>query len=236
VLASALLVLAAFQAVAAGPSESLLAALRERALRGMTAVVQGRLYLERTRPDSPDEPLVGVGVLLVPRTSDLVERLEALRRGSRESVDGFRGAAPGVRSALETYERQLWHAGYPDAAVRTSTDSSGTFRAELPAGQWLLVAERSVYLPVQSPRESAAPTASALDPLARYATTAYQHFRPTARLVGFDAVSLWVRELSAEPGQTVSLELHDRGLWLSGVAEDHDTPRRLRFSSGGRKR
>ena len=235
-IAAALLLLATASAGAAPPSATALAELRQRILRGMTATVEGRLYVERTRPSAPDEPLVGVGVLLLPRSPELIESLAALKRASRESMEGFRGAAPGVRALIESYEEGLWHAGYPDAAVRTATDASGAFRAEVPAGQWLLVAERSIYMPVQTPRSGGAPSVTALDPLARYSTTAYQHFQPTARLLGFDAVSLWVREVDVEAGQTTSLELHDRGLWLSGVVEDHEIARRLRFSSGGRKR
>jgi hypothetical protein len=235
-IAAALVLLALSPAIAAEPSAAALAELRQRILRGMTATVQGRLYVERARPDAPDEPLVGVGVLLVPRSAELVERLDALKRASRDSIQGFREAAPGVRAVLEAYERQLWHAGYPDAAVRTSTDTTGAFRAEVPAGQWVLVAERSVYLPVRPSHSAPPPTATALDPLARYSTSAYQHFQPVARLVGFDAVSLWVRQVDVESGETVALELHDRGLWLSGIAEDLEISRRLRFSGGGRKR
>ena len=233
-IAAALLLLAASGTLAAEPSASVLEGLRQRGLRGATATVEGRLYVERTRPSAPDAPLVGVGVLLVPRSSELLERLDTLRRGARESADGFRAAAPGVRAALEEYEQALWRAGYPDAALRTATDATGAFRVEVPAGPWILVAERSVYVPVHTGSSVAPPTASALDPLARYSTGAYQHFHPTARVVGFDAVALWIREVEAAAGNTVALELHDRGLWLSGVAEDVETPRRMRFTSGGR--
>ncbi len=148
-------------------------------------------------------------------------------------MKGFRDAAPIVRSALEDYEQGLWEAGYPDAAVRTSTDADGAFRAEVPAGAWLLVAQRSVFVSTAPPRASAAPTAQALDPLARYMTSAYQHFLPTARLTGFDAVTVWLREVEVDAGGTIALELHDRGIWLSGVAEETDVPRRGRFAPKG---
>src|SRR5204863_8900767 len=123
-------------------------------------------------------------------TDELVARLESLKRQARESVRGFRDAAPGVHGALEDYEQQLWQLGYPDAAVRTSTDGAGVFRTELPAGAWLFAAERSVYVPVASSPPSPSPTALALDPLALYSTSAYQHFLPTGRLSGYDAVTV----------------------------------------------
>ena len=233
-LAAALLLLAASGTFAAEPPTSALESIRQRLLRGTTATVEGRLYVERTRPNAPDEPLAGVGVLMVPRSGELLERLDALKRGARESADGFRTAAPNVRAAVENYEEQLWRAGYPDAALRTSTDANGVFRIAVPPGSWILVAERSVYVPIHTPSTAAPPTASALDPLARYSTNAYQHFHPTARVIGFDAVSLWIREVEVGDGATVALELHDRGIWLSGMAEDVETPRRVRFTSGGR--
>ena len=226
-----LLVLVA-PALAAELSVRKLEELRQRP-RG---TVEGRLYIERAKPNAPDDPLVGVNIFVLPHSDDRLERLEALKRQSRESMQGFREAAPGVRALLEAYESELWEAGYPDVAVRTSTDAAGAFRAELPMGTWLLVAERSVVVPVQQARGSGTPTPQALDPLARYATSSYQHFLPTSRLVSYDAVSIWLRELKVESGQTVSLELHDRGVWLSAIAEETETPRRTRFAPGGRKR
>lgn len=230
----ALLVLVTDPALAVEPAVSVLEELRQRAIRKTTGLVQGRVYIERARPNAPDDPLVGVGVLVVPRSEELLERLESVKQQARESMQGFRDAAPAVRAIVEEHERQLWQAGYPDAAVRTATDATGAFHAGLPAGAWLLVAERSVFLPVHSAKPSPAPTAIALDPLARYSTMAYQHFLPTARLAGYDAVSVWLRELSVDAGQTIALDLHDRGVWLSGVAEERETPRRVRFAPGGR--
>lgn len=230
-----LLVVAA-PALAVEPSAPALETLRQGFVRKSTGRVEGRVYIERARPNAPDDPLAGVSILLVPRSDELLDRLEGLKRQARESMRGFREAAPATRAALEDAETQLWKAGYPEAAVRTSTDAAGAFRAELPAGAWLLAAERSVFVPVQSARGGAAPTPQALDPLARYATSSYQHFLPSARLVGYDAVTIWLRELNVESGQAVTLELHDRGVWLSGVAEETETPRRIRFAPGGRKR
>jgi hypothetical protein len=232
----ALLVLVAGSAAALEPSNATLEALRQRAVRGTSGTVEGRIYVERTKPDAPDTPLPGVGLLLVPRSDELLARLETAKRNARESMKGFREAAPVIRAAVEAYELQLWRAGYPDAAVRTSTNAEGAFRAEVPAGAWILVAERSVFVPTVPPSASPASTAQVLDPLARYTTSAYQHFLPAARLAGYDAVTVWLRELTIEEGGTLALDLHDRAIWLSGVAEETDTPRRIRFAPTGRMR
>ena len=45
-----------------------------------------------------------------------------------------------------------------------------------------------------------------------------------------------LREVEAESGQRVELELHDRGVWLSGVEEELAIPRRVKFGGGGLRR
>jgi hypothetical protein len=218
------------------PSPSTLEELRQRGVRKVAGVVEGRIYVERAKPNDPDTVLAGVGVLVVPRSGELLERLDTAKRNARESVQGFRDAAPTVRGAVEAYEQRLWEAGYPDAAVRTSTDASGAFRAEVPAGAWILVAERSIFVPTTTVRPAPPPTAQVLDPLARYTTSAYQHFLPSAQLLGYEAVTVWMREIEVGPGATITLDLHDRGIWLSGVAEETDVPRRMKFSPKGHLR
>ena len=235
VLAVLLLAGSAGVTLAAPPSQATLEALRQRGLRGETATIEGRIYMEGRKPSDPDEPLVGIGVLLVPHSTALLEQVEALKQRSRESMDGFRDAAPQTRAAVLEYETALWQLGYPDAAVRAVTDAQGRFQATVPGGgAWILFAERSIYVSVHTPRVEAAPSATALDPLARYSTSQYQHFQKVARVSGFDAVSMWLRELEVQTGRTVAVELHDRGLWLSGVVEETDVPQRVRV--GGSKK
>ena len=236
VLAAVMLVTIVAYAWAEVPRPSVLEDLRQRILRGDTGTVEGRVYIERRKPDAPDEPLAGLGVLLVPRSVDLLDQLESLKRASRDSVQGFRDAAPGVRDLVEEYETDLWRAGYPDATPRGATDATGAFRLDVPAGAWILVVHRSVFVKMHSTRTEAPPSALALDPLARYSTSQFQHFQPAARMTGFDAVSVWLREVDVEPGRTVALELHDRGVWLSGVIEEHELARRGRLIGINRKR
>ena len=228
---------AAASVVAAHAQSPTPAELRERAQRGLTATVEGRAYLERARPDAPDEPLVGASIAMLPSSPALLERLAGIKRQSRESMQGFRDGAPAVRELVESYESELWNAGYPEAAIRAGTDEDGRFRLDVPAGPWVLVAIRRVFVTQdRAARDTPARSAAALDPLARYATSQYQHFLPSARMTGFDAVSIWVRELEVESRQRIELELHDRGVWLSGVEEETTVPRRLKFGGGGFRR
>ena len=235
-LVAAVLVTLVGVGLAQEPARSGLETLRQQILGGATGIVEGRLYMEGRKPNDPPDPLVGVGVLVVPRSAELLESLEAVKRQSRESIDGFRNAAPATRAAINGYEQRLWRMGYPDAAIRAVTDATGAFRAVVPSGSWVMVAERSVFVTIRSPRPGVSPTANALDPLAVYATSQYQHFHKVAQLTGFDAVSVWLREVDVQAGQTVALDLHDRGVWLTGVIEETDTPRRGRIVGGGHAR
>ena len=223
-------------AVAQEPSRPELEILRQHILAKATGVVEGRVYMEGRKPNDPNEPLVGVGVLIVPRSSDLLAHLESVKRQARESVEGFREAAPATRTAMDDYELELWRMGYPDAAIRAVTDATGAFRAVVPPGAWVMFAQRSVFIALHSNRIEVSPSAVALDPLAHYSTSQYQHFQKVAKLTGFDAVSVWLREIEVHAGQTVALDLHDRGLWLSGVVEETETPRRQRIVGRGRRR
>lgn len=217
------------------PSRANLETLRRDILANATGVVEGRIYMEGRKPNDPHEPLAGVGVLLVPRSPELLEHLETVKRQARESIEGFREAAPAVRAAMQEHETELWRMGYPDAAIRAVSNATGVFHAVVPPGSWVMFAERSVFVAIHSNRAEAGPTANALDPLARYATSQYQHFQKIARLTGFDAVSVWLRELDVQAGQTVALDLHDRGVWLSGVLEETEMPRRVRPIGRGRR-
>src|SRR5262249_13099006 len=69
------------------PSPATLEALRQRLIQGVTATVEGRIYMEGRKPNDPPEPLVGIGVLIVPRSRELLDELERLKRQARESVN-----------------------------------------------------------------------------------------------------------------------------------------------------
>ena len=234
-IVGALLVAVVGSALAQDQSQATMETLRQHILGGATGVVEGRIYMEGRKPNEPDTPLVGVGVLIVPRSAELLQHLDTVKRQSRESIDGYRDAAPATRTAVDDYETELWRNGYPDVAIRAATNATGAFRAVVPAGRWVMFAKRSVFVAIHANRSEEPPSVSALDPLARYSTSQYRHFLKVAKLTGFDAVSVWLRELDVEAGQTVALELHDRGVWLSGVVEETETPRRLRIG-GGRRR
>jgi hypothetical protein len=111
-----------------------------------------------------------------------------------------------MRKAREVYERELLEAGAPDLSPLVLVDPDGTFRIDdVPAGAWLVVAWHSVATDVATGR---------VNPKER------QLFQPPYRLRGFQAVTVWLRELSVVGGQSATVELTDRNPWFRGVVED----------------
>jgi hypothetical protein len=45
-------------------------------------------------------------------------------------------------------------------------------------------------------------------------------YRPHAKLEGYQAVTVWVRELTVAAGATATVDLTDRNGWFRGVVEE----------------
>ena len=179
---------------------------RDARRTGALGSVAGRVIAEPTRPDVPGRPFAGTTITLLPRSPILMGTLENLKRGSRDSVQAFRDAAPAMRKAREVYERELLVAGAPDLTPLLQVDADGTFRIDdVPAGAWLIFAWYSVPKDVATSR---------INPKER------QHFPTLSRLRGFQAVRVWLREVDVAGGHTATLELNDRNEWFQGVVEE----------------
>jgi hypothetical protein len=200
--------------VAATPVADIsLDAYRAAAAGGRAGALSGQVYLERPRPRDAERPLVGTAVSLLPRSETLFRRLDEIRRGARGSLDAFDRAAGEVEQEQAAFERALWEQGAADLVLRTSTGQDGRFEfADVPEGDWLLLAR------YKAPVDRLA---------ARMSRHERQLFGRRDRVVGYYAVTIWVRELRIEPGQRVSVSLSDRGVWLEAVVEDRvlDTSR-----------
>ena len=202
---AALALVLATAAAAAEPLDVLPEPYRRAALAGDVGRVVGSAREEPRRPTDPEPPLVGTAVTLLPRSPRFLDRLESIRRDARARADALRVSAVALRGAREAYEQALWEAGYPELAGATSVDATGAFRFdEVPAGQWVLVAARAVFVDKPSPRE---------------ARRQLRAFSRDTRMIGYYAVSVWLRELTVERGRTETVELTDRTVWFTGIEE-----------------
>lgn len=184
------------------PVAAYLQALSERAV----GVVEGRLYDHRRQPQGPDVALPNASVVLLPRSEALGRALEDLKRHARDSAIGYRDAVSRMRRAKESYERELSKAGASDLVRPVSVDAEGTFRAvDVPAGEWLVLASQADFVPASTARAT---------PKER------DRFRVSPRVTGYEAVRLWMYAVTVRPGGRESVEMTDRNVWFSGIAEN----------------
>ncbi len=182
--------------------------------------VRGRAFQERRRPSLPDMPLTAVAVSLLPRSETWLVRLNAIKRGARDSVDTFRDSAPSVRRAREAYEKALLEAGAGDLPQGATVDGEGRFTLDgVPAGPWLLLASRSFSYVSKTPLERPIPPGQFRQPAPPLP------FLPPDKLAGYYVVTYWLRELTVVGGGVEAVELTDRNVWLTGVAESIQPPR-----------
>ena len=205
-LAAGLLLMAALGATPAQAAGIDAASYRAAAASGAIGTVAGRVYEERKRPETPDHPLAGTAVIMLPKSDDVLRKLEEIRRVARNSPDDYRAAGPSILAVRRAYEKELWDAGAVDLVKATTVDAEGRFAvADLPAGDWLLIATHSVKID-----KHAAPG----PPKQRGVYT------PRTHLTGFQRVTVWLREVTIANGRSENLELTDRGAWFSGVVEE----------------
>jgi hypothetical protein len=187
---------------------------REAAGVRETGAVRGRAFHERRKPSSPDLPLPGTAVALLPRSEAWLFRLQAIKRNARDSVDAFREAADLIRTSREAYEKSLLEAGAGDLPQAATVDAEGLFTLEdIPAGPWILLAFHSSY--VNKATRRPAPGSVAPRPGGR----PFPFLIPDT-LAGYYVVTYWLRELTVVTGSAEAIELTDRTLWFTGVSEN----------------
>ena len=166
--------------------------------------VTGTALVSGPRAASPPVPLAALEVLLLPRSEPILANLERIKRQSRDSMTGYRTAIPEIREVLETFVRDLKGSGDFLVVPRATVDETGHFAIEdVPAGRWILLGRRSVYVDRASKDT-------------RKETGTYQTQR---RLVGYERVTVWLQEVTVESGVGASVDLTDRNVWFEGVEE-----------------
>ena len=181
---------------------------RAAAATGAVGSVTGRVYEERRKPDGPDQPLAGAAVTLLPRSAQFLEKLEAVKRTSRNSMNDYRAAAPAIQTLKAAYEKELWESGAVDLVMGTVVAPDGRFSVEnLPAGDWLLFVTTS-----------AATDTKVVEPKSSKKDRGV--YVPGTHLTGYQRLTIWLREITVSGGRTENVELIGRGAWFSGVVEE----------------
>ena len=205
-LAATALVLALSGAALAHGAGINIESYRAAAAPGAVGAVAGRIYEERKRPETPDRPLAGAAVIVVPKSADVLKKLEQIKRDARNSADDYRAAGPSIVAVRRAYEKELWDSGAVDLVKSTTVDTEGRFIVpDLPAGDWLVIATHSVKIDKH------------VDPIPPDQAGVYTRH---SQLTGYQRVTVWLREVTVAMGRSENLELTDRGAWFSGVVEE----------------
>ena len=179
---------------------------RAAAASGAIGGVAGRIYEERKRPQGPDHPLAGAAVIVLPKSADVLRKLEEIKRMARNSTDDYRAAGPSILAVRRAYEKELWDSGAVDLVKATTVDPEGRFVvADLPAGDWIVIATHSVKIDKHA---------------ATGPTKQRGVYSQKTHLTGFQQVTVWLREVTVSTGRSENLDLTDRGVWFSGVVEE----------------
>jgi len=168
--------------------------------------VDVRAFTERRAVGSPDLPLPGAAIVLMPFSDSFVTELERIKGQSRESLRTYRAAALELRRREEAYERAVWEAGAADLVLSAlvGPDGRASF-GEVAAGPWLLWGRHQVWNPVAGKRPK---------------RQEKELFALAPRLVGFWAVRYWMIPVTVRAGAVSAVELTDRDVWFSGVIEE----------------
>jgi hypothetical protein len=181
---------------------------REAAETGAVGTIAGRALADPKRPGEKPASLPDVSVTLVPRSGAFLVELDRIREQARRDPEAFRSSARAVAQARHDLERALWQAGAAELVRSTPVEPDGAFVLErVPAGAWLLMAQRAVFVP----KASATPPKRDRDA-----------FGPRAPMTGYYAVTIWLRPLSVRRGESASVELTDRNAWMRAIAEERD--------------
>jgi hypothetical protein len=184
-------------------------AYRQAVAAGAVGTVAGRALAEDLhRRRASEQPLGEISVTLLPRSESLLVELHRIKDRARADLDAFRTSALAIADARRAYERALWEAGAPELVRFAAVAPDGRFVLEgVPAGSWLLVAQRAVYVAKGA---------------AHGARRDREVFAPRLSLAGYYAVSVWLREIALAAGQWEAVELTDRNAWMTAIAEERE--------------
>ena len=190
---------------------TLVAPLQAARERGSFGSVGGRAYEEGKRGGADATPYPMVSVLLLPRSPEFESKLEAIKAGSRESIDAYVEAEPKIERGA--------------ARLRAGADRIGSGPADPGRG---FVRRRRLPFP-EGPRGRLDAPGVARD-AAREEARRHEEERDAALPITRRRSSVtrrswfWSMPVVVKAGEEVTVRLHDRNEWLTGIREDRRVP------------
>ncbi len=168
--------------------------------------VDGQAYADAPRPSAPPVPNADVSVLLLPYSTGFASALDRVKDHYRDSLNRYMGVVADVSAERAAQESALLWAGGGELIRGEVSDEHGAVRlADVPAGEWLLLAWREVRHSGKGgrpdPRDTGAPAST-----------------------GYAVVTFWRMRLDVRAGEATEVSLTDRNVWLTGIREDVSAP------------
>ncbi len=178
--------------------------------------LSGHAYGDPQHPSAPPVPYDGVSVLILPYWEGFDSELDGIKEHFRDSLKNYMGAATDVTTARSAYEQALLWAGGGELIRGDVSNPGGMVTlADVPVGDWLVLAWREEARPAKLPR---------LRP------QDISRFRDVPVRAGYSLVSYWRMRLQIQAGETTSVDFNDRNVWLTAVREDlhliQETPKK----------
>ena len=173
---------------------------------GKVGVVAGHALGDPAHPTASPVPYEGVSVLLLPYSVEFDSELDDIKAHFRDSLRNYMAAATDVASARAAYESALVWAGGGQLVRGEVTDARGFYRlTDVPSGEWMLLAWREEVRSVKTPKLRLRET---------------KGFRDIPMSSGHSVVTYWWMRLQVTAGETASVDLTDRNVWIAAVRED----------------
>ena len=163
----------------------------------------------RHGPRAPPIPLEGVSVVLLPYSASVESELDEIKEHLRDSLKHYMGAAADVDSLRTAYEGDLVWVGGGELIRGEVSNAQGLVRlVGVPAGEWVLLAWREEAHPGKAPKVRPQET---------------KGFRDIPVSVGHSIVTYWWMRVRVRAGETTSVDLNDRNVWIAAVQEHLQT-------------
>ena len=178
--------------------------LRARDDRVVGEVV-GRASKDGARPAAPPIPLEGVSVMLLPYSPSLDSELDDIKEHQRDKLKLYMAAGADIDALRSAYETDLVWVGGGEFVRGEVSNAQGLVKfGDIPAGEWVLLAWREEVRSGKAPKLRGQET---------------RGFRDIPVSVGHSLVTYWRMRIRVTSGETTTVDLNDRNVWMAAVHE-----------------
>ena len=143
--------------------------------------------------------------MLLPYSVSVESELDDIKEHLRDRLKNYMGAAADIDAVRSAYETDLLWVGGGELVLGEVSNVQGVVKfGDVPAGEWVLLAWREEVRPGKAPKLRGQET---------------RGFRDIPVSVGHSVVTYWRMRIRVTSGETTSVDLNDRNVWMAAVHE-----------------